>query len=138
MYSEWSSLPVITVGQDSETSSLQMEDDESGTINLSRSPSPDDDDDDDSEALDEEDSMDEKDDSEGEHTDYCFVCKDGGELLCCDKCPLAYHLECAFPPLKKIPVGEWLCQKCTVSTSLYIFVSFMYSTCTCMYMYTLQ
>ncbi len=113
-----SSLPA-TVGQDSETSSLQMEDDESGTINLSRSPSPDDDDD--SETLDEEDSMDEKDDSEGEHTDYCFVCKDGGELLCCDKCPLAYHLECAFPPLKKIPGGEWLCQKCTVSA------------CTCTY-----
>ena len=88
-----------------------MEDDESGMINLSRSPSVDDDteeDEDDKEVIGE-------DDSEGEHADYCYACKDGGELLCCDKCPLAYHLECAFPPLKKIPDGEWLCQKCTVS-----------------------
>ena len=53
--------------------------------------------------------------SDGEHTDYCFLCKDGGELLCCDTCPLAFHLKCLFPPMKSIPDGEWSCSRCMVS-----------------------
>jgi len=53
--------------------------------------------------------------SDGEHTDYCFLCKDGGELLCCDTCPLAFHLKCLFPPMKSIPDGDWSCPRCTVS-----------------------
>ena len=39
-------------------------------------------------------------DSEGEHADFCYTCKDGGELLCCDFCPLAYHLGCLTPPME--------------------------------------
>lgn len=53
-------------------------------------------------------------DSDGEHADYCHICQDGGELLCCDKCPKAYHLQCLYPPLKKIPDGTWHCPRCTV------------------------
>lgn len=53
-------------------------------------------------------------DSEGEHADYCHTCRDGGELLCCDKCPKAYHLQCLYPPLKKIPEGVWHCPRCMV------------------------
>ena len=53
-------------------------------------------------------------DSEGEHADFCTVCKDGGELLCCDICPLAYHLGCLQPPMEAIPHGEWHCPRCEV------------------------
>lgn len=51
-------------------------------------------------------------DSEGEHADYCYTCKDGGELLCCDFCPLAYHLKCLVPPMAAIPNDDWRCPRC--------------------------
>ncbi len=54
-------------------------------------------------------------DSEGEHVDYCYLCKDGGELLCCDQCPLTYHMKCLIPPMEIIPDGEWVCPRCEVS-----------------------
>ncbi|XP_067828128.1 chromodomain-helicase-DNA-binding protein 3 isoform X3 [Heptranchias perlo] len=50
---------------------------------------------------------------EDDHMEYCRVCKDGGELLCCDTCPSSYHIHCLNPPLPEIPNGEWLCPRCT-------------------------
>ncbi|XP_046885492.1 LOW QUALITY PROTEIN: chromodomain-helicase-DNA-binding protein 4 [Hypomesus transpacificus] len=47
------------------------------------------------------------------HIEFCRVCKDGGELLCCDTCPSSYHLHCLNPPLPEIPNGEWICPRCT-------------------------
>lgn len=35
--------------------------------------------------------------------DECAVCHDGGELICCDGCPRAFHLACLCPPLQEIP-----------------------------------
>ncbi|XP_063078212.1 autoimmune regulator [Engraulis encrasicolus] len=44
--------------------------------------------------------------------DECAVCKDGGELICCDGCPRAFHLGCLDPPLSCIPSGSWRCMLC--------------------------
>ncbi|XP_020717764.1 chromodomain-helicase-DNA-binding protein Mi-2 homolog isoform X2 [Ceratitis capitata] len=48
-----------------------------------------------------------------EHQEFCRVCKDGGELLCCDSCPSAYHTFCLNPPLDTIPDGDWKCPRCS-------------------------
>ena len=64
------------------------------------------------EEEDEEEEEEQHPDSEGEHADFCFTCKDGGELLCCDFCPLAYHLKCLLPPMDSIPNGDWRCPRC--------------------------
>uniref|UniRef100_A0A671X5U6 Uncharacterized protein n=1 Tax=Sparus aurata TaxID=8175 RepID=A0A671X5U6_SPAAU len=53
---------------------------------------------------------------EDDHMEFCRVCKDGGELLCCDTCPSSYHIHCLNPPLPEIPNGEWLCPRCMVSS----------------------
>lgn len=54
-----------------------------------------------------------------DHMEFCRVCKDGGELLCCDTCTSSYHIHCLNPPLPEIPNGEWLCPRCTVSCSCF-------------------
>uniref|UniRef100_M4AA75 Chromodomain helicase DNA binding protein 4 n=1 Tax=Xiphophorus maculatus TaxID=8083 RepID=M4AA75_XIPMA len=56
-----------------------------------------------------DDGMEEEDDH---HIEFCRVCKDGGELLCCDTCPSSYHIHCLNPPLPEIPNGEWICPRC--------------------------
>ncbi|XP_011633116.1 PHD finger protein 12 isoform X2 [Pogonomyrmex barbatus] len=50
----------------------------------------------------------------GHNRDFCDACKDGGELICCDKCPASYHLQCHYPAVDPtdIPNGEWLCYGC--------------------------
>ncbi|XP_024908178.1 autoimmune regulator [Cynoglossus semilaevis] len=45
--------------------------------------------------------------------DECAVCRDGGELICCDGCPRAFHLTCLEPPLTSIPSGLWQCERCS-------------------------
>ncbi|XP_031724874.1 histone-lysine N-methyltransferase, H3 lysine-36 and H4 lysine-20 specific, partial [Anarrhichthys ocellatus] len=40
---------------------------------------------------------------------WCFVCTEGGSLLCCESCPAAFHREC----LKmEMPKGSWYCNDC--------------------------
>lgn len=48
--------------------------------------------------------------------EYCDSCREGGDLLCCDRCPNAFHLQCHDPPLDEedVPQGEWACRKCKV------------------------
>ena len=48
-----------------------------------------------------------------EHMEFCRVCKDGGELLCCDSCTSAYHTFCLNPQLSEIPDGDWKCPRCS-------------------------
>ncbi|XP_019771099.2 chromodomain-helicase-DNA-binding protein Mi-2 homolog isoform X1 [Dendroctonus ponderosae] len=53
------------------------------------------------------------DQDDDEHQEFCRVCKDGGELLCCDSCPSAYHTHCLNPPLTDVPDGDWKCPRCS-------------------------
>nr|XP_057909683.1 chromodomain-helicase-DNA-binding protein 4 isoform X2 [Doryrhamphus excisus] len=67
----------------------------------------------DAEVEDEDDRQDDGAEEEDDHhIEYCRVCKDGGELLCCDTCPSSYHIHCLNPPLPEIPNGEWICPRC--------------------------
>lgn len=45
------------------------------------------------------------------HENECFVCGDGGDLLCCDhgKCPKVYHLTCIGRKL--VPPEKWTCPR---------------------------
>ncbi|XP_076316697.1 E3 ubiquitin-protein ligase TRIM33-like isoform X3 [Tachypleus tridentatus] len=45
--------------------------------------------------------------------DWCAVCHDGGELLCCSNCPRVYHLNCHVPALLTTPNEDWACLMCT-------------------------
>ncbi|KAG5447792.1 choline dehydrogenase 5 [Clonorchis sinensis] len=47
-----------------------------------------------------------------EHQEFCTECHDGGDLICCENCPVSYHLGCLIPPLTNIPEGVWLCPRC--------------------------
>ncbi|XP_069100621.1 histone-lysine N-methyltransferase, H3 lysine-36 specific-like isoform X1 [Pleurodeles waltl] len=40
---------------------------------------------------------------------WCFVCSEGGSLICCDSCPAAFHRECLNID---IPEGSWFCNDC--------------------------
>ncbi|PIN17042.1 Histone acetyltransferase [Handroanthus impetiginosus] len=45
----------------------------------------------------------------------CKVCKHVDStlnMLICDNCEDAFHISCYTPPLKILPVGEWLCSSC--------------------------
>lgn len=51
--------------------------------------------------------------------DECWVCKDGGELICCDGCPKVYHVCCIQRSIDlgivcTPPDGDdpWYCQRC--------------------------
>ncbi|KAK7125575.1 hypothetical protein R3I93_021062 [Phoxinus phoxinus] len=48
--------------------------------------------------------------------DTCDSCREGGDLLCCDHCPAAFHLQCCNPPMSRemLPPGDWMCHRCSV------------------------
>ena len=50
---------------------------------------------------------------------FCSVCSEGGELLCCDGCPGAFHVDCVKAATGfKCPVDgqDWFCQDCLGGT----------------------
>ncbi|KAL4648343.1 E3 ubiquitin-protein ligase TRIM33 [Arapaima gigas] len=49
---------------------------------------------------------------EDPNEDWCAVCQNGGELLCCDRCPKVFHITCHIPTLSCSPSGEWMCTFC--------------------------
>lgn len=46
--------------------------------------------------------------------DWCAVCMDGGELMCCDKCPKVFHQTCHIPVIESLPDESetWQCLLC--------------------------
>lgn len=44
------------------------------------------------------------------HISYCVQCRDGGDLMCCDGCPGAYHPACLG--LENVPNEPWFCPAC--------------------------
>ncbi|EFA80029.1 hypothetical protein PPL_06850 [Heterostelium album PN500] len=47
------------------------------------------------------------------NNDFCYSCRDGGDLLCCENCELSFHLLCLNPPNPEVPDGDWYCTRCT-------------------------
>eukprot|EP00958_Prasinococcus_capsulatus_P001206 scaffold106_cov380-Prasinococcus_capsulatus_cf.AAC.44 len=43
------------------------------------------------------------------HQEYCQACWDGGLLVCCDGCPLAFHATCLNPSCAPPAHGLWRC-----------------------------
>ncbi|XP_038075975.1 E3 ubiquitin-protein ligase TRIM33-like isoform X2 [Patiria miniata] len=50
--------------------------------------------------------------------DWCAVCHNGGDLLCCDSCPRVYHLYCHIPSLSATPSDSWVCTLCQSPDSI--------------------
>ena len=53
-------------------------------------------------------------------TNACEVCNSGfnaDDLLLCDGCDCLFHIQCLDPPLKRIPEGDWFCDKCNAYDS---------------------
>lgn len=46
--------------------------------------------------------------------DWCACCMDGGELMCCDKCPKVFHQACHIPIISSLPDESetWQCLLC--------------------------
>lgn len=42
--------------------------------------------------------------------EYCYVCQDGGNMMCCEDCPKVAHYACAG--FKVQPKGDWWCKDC--------------------------
>jgi len=51
----------------------------------------------------------------GERDDECYICDEGGELICCDYCARAYHLDCHIPAVDVDGMDDtapWRCMNC--------------------------
>ena len=59
-------------------------------------------------------------------SDACYVCRDGGMLIICEECKLAWHIECA-PPAGHLldtylkTVKKWFCLHCIQSGSKLVY-----------------
>jgi len=47
------------------------------------------------------------------NNDLCATCGEGGDLLCCDSCPRAFHLKCVRSLKGRVPRGSWFCTACS-------------------------
>jgi hypothetical protein len=48
-----------------------------------------------------------------ENSNICSICRDGGDLLLCDKCPKSFHANCLKIKISNLnPDDEWFCPAC--------------------------
>lgn len=47
-----------------------------------------------------------------ENSNICSICRDGGNLLLCDKCPKSFHTHCLKMTKNSVPDREWFCPAC--------------------------
>ena len=47
-----------------------------------------------------------------DHEEHCLLCWDGGDLICCDQCPGAYHAECLEKLNAQLPTKKFGCWGC--------------------------
>jgi len=65
-----------------------------------------------------------------ESEDFCAACQNGGDLLCCDRCPKVYHLACHIPPLVSSPLSVKARDQWVPTLYLYL-LSTLYSKALC-------
>ena len=46
------------------------------------------------------------------NVDYCLICDETGDLICCDFCPRAFHCECIGLKINDLPTSRWQCTMC--------------------------
>ncbi|KAL7431201.1 hypothetical protein ACHAXM_002597 [Skeletonema potamos] len=46
--------------------------------------------------------------------DNCVICQEGGDLICCDRCPGSYHRLCIGLDSNKPLPERWLCPECSI------------------------
>ena len=46
------------------------------------------------------------------HFEICTICGLGGDVLCCETCPIVVHPKCVG--LETVPDGDWYCPKCSI------------------------
>ncbi len=51
--------------------------------------------------------------------EYCSVCQDGGNVMCCENCPKVAHYGCIG--LKSAPKGDWWCKDGIGSNQIILF-----------------
>ncbi|WZN64040.1 zf-4CXXC_R1 domain-containing protein [Chloropicon roscoffensis] len=51
-----------------------------------------------------------------ENDDECGMCGVGGDLVCCEGCPKAFHPKCVDLDPKNLPEGDWYCRECVAKT----------------------
>ena len=54
----------------------------------------------------------------GEYSNECAKCDDGGDLLCCEFCNQVQHCSCCVPPLEEIPEFDWACDDCVYEINI--------------------
>jgi len=60
------------------------------------------------------------------HDDVCYTCEIGGDLICCDTCHLAFHLDCCEPKIEMSDLTNGTPYSCKFCMYVLTFVAFLF------------